>query len=279
MAQRADAHIHLFEKSLSGTLPDRFGVQVDEAACYDSLAREHDVEAALVVCFQASEGNEANNAYVLRRKQEYNWIHPAVFVDPASPPETGALAAWRDRGAAGLTMYIGPDNADAVRRFPDEIWEWMVERQWLLSVNSSGETWAVWEDVLERHGDLRLVMSHLGLPPKVTEPIDRARAAESLAHQAALARYGETRVKLSGFYALTDPSHDYPHELAWPYVEVLIAEFGVERLLWASDYAPCLNHQTFPQTLSLFWKMPFLSDDARDRIAGGNLLELLREVR
>ena len=83
------------------------------------------------------------------------------------------------------------------------------------------------------------------------------------------------RVKLSGFYALTEPWYDYPHELAWPYVEVLIEAFGVERLLWASDFSPHLNYQTFPQTLGLLWKMPFLGDGDRDRIAGENLLELL----
>ena len=85
-------------------------------------------------------------------------------------------------------------------------------------------------------------------------------------------------MKLSGFYALTEPSFDHPYELAWPLVEALIGAFGVERLLFASDYAPCLNHQTYPQTLGLFWKMPFLSDGDRDRITGENLLTLLREV-
>ena len=55
-------------------------------------------------------------------------------------------------------------------------------------------------------------------------------------------------------------------------------KFGVERLLFASDYAPCLNLKTYPQTLELLWKMPFLSDDDRDRIAGGNLMALLQEA-
>ena len=122
-------------------------------------------------------------------------------------------------------------------------------------------------------------MSHLGLPDKVSEPIDQARARERLKHVIALACYPQVRVKLSGFYAMTELLYDHPYELAWPLVEALIEAFGVERLLFASDYAPCLNHQTYPQTLGLFWKMSFLSDGDRDRIAGGNLLALLKEAK
>lgn len=155
----------------------------------------------------------------------------------------------------------------------------MIDRHWLLSVNSSGEGWAAWTDVLDRHGALRLVMSHLGLPPKVGEPIDGATARAAMRHQTELANYAEVHVKLSGFYALTEPSYDYPHQLAWPYAEVLIEAFGVERLLWASDYTPCLNHHTFAQTLGLLSKMPFLDQGHREAIAGGSLLRLLREAR
>jgi predicted TIM-barrel fold metal-dependent hydrolase len=161
---------------------------------------------------------------------------------------------------------------------PDEVWAWMVERRWLLSVNSSGDTWSAWPAVLERHPNLRLVMSHLGLPPKVTSTIDPATARQAMRHQTALARFPAVRVKLSGFYALTEPSFDYPHELAWPYAQVLVDDFGVDRLLWASDNTPCLHHQTFPQTLGLLWKVPFLEESDRERIAGGNLLALLGEV-
>lgn len=278
MTDRADAHIHLFEHSLSGVFPSRSGDQINEAALYDSLAEEHGVAAALVVCYAPGGLYAGNNEFVGGLLKSYPWARPAAFVDPATPPSLDTLEGWRKQGFIGLTMYISPDNADDLRRFPDEIWNWMTERRWLLSVNSSGETWTVWPEVLERHNSLRLVMSHLGLPPKASEPIDRATAQAGLQNQTALARFPEVCVKLSGFYALTEPSYDYPHEMAWPYVEALIESFGVERLLWGSDFTPSLNHHTFPQTLGLLWKMPFLDDSRRDQIAGGNLLRRLEEA-
>jgi len=276
MGQRADAHIHLFEEPLGGTFPDRPGVEMDEAACFDSLAKESDISAALVVCYNRCQGNGANNEYVVGLQSRYDWVRPATFVEPDETPGIAALERWHDEGVVGLTMY--PRSADAVLACPDEIWEWMISNRWLLSVNAKADAWDVWQDILGRHRELRLVISHLGLPDRVTEPIGQAQAREKLGSVIALSRYPQVHVKLSGFYALTEPSYDHPYELAWPLVEALIEAFSVERLLFASDYAPCLNHHTYPQTLGLFRKMPFLSDGDRDRITGENLLTLLREV-
>ena len=50
MTRRADAHIHLFARGYQDkSFASRLGVSIDEVSCYDSLTREHDVAAALVV--------------------------------------------------------------------------------------------------------------------------------------------------------------------------------------------------------------------------------------
>jgi predicted TIM-barrel fold metal-dependent hydrolase len=84
---------------------------------------------------------------------------------------------------------------------------------------------------------------------------------------------------LSGFYALTQPGYAYPHQAAWPYVQVLLAAFGATRLLWGSDFSPSLEWLSFPQTFGMFEAMPFLSDADLERIEGGNLLGLLAEIK
>ena len=49
---KADAHIHLFEGGYQGgSLTSRPGVEVDELLCYQSLMKDHHIEAALVVGF------------------------------------------------------------------------------------------------------------------------------------------------------------------------------------------------------------------------------------
>lgn len=63
------------------------------------------------------------------------------------------------------------------------------------------------------------------------------------------------------------------------YVEVLVEAFGTKRLLWGSDFPPSLDSLSFAQTIELFAEMPFISDEDRQAIEGGNLLRLLSEVR
>jgi len=46
-------------------------------------------------------------------------------------------------------------------------------------------------------------------------------------------------------------------------------------LLWGSDYPPCLDSLSYPQTLSMLRKMPFFSASDREQIEGGNLHILL----
>ena len=279
MSERADAHIHLFEGGYQDSFMKRLGRPVDEAVVYASLAGDHGVKAALIVGYADVPWAAENTRYLKQMAAEYDWVYPAAYFDPSDPPKIEALAQLQADGFVGVSFYIfGPERVDALLAIPDEVWQWLVSRRWLVSVNSKGDDWNAWQDVLARHPELRLVLSHLGLPPRQAEAPDADGAREAMASVLALAEFPQSRVKLSGFYALTDPGHDYPHRAAWPYVEALIDAYGAERLLWASDYSPCLDWLTFPQTYDLFAKMPFLTDEDRTRIEGSNLLALLEEV-
>jgi predicted TIM-barrel fold metal-dependent hydrolase len=148
-----------------------------------------------------------------------------------------------------------------------------------VSLNTRGKDLIDWVPLLDRHRELRLLLSHLALPPKVSTPPTKNDARAGIDPVVNLARFPGVHVKLSGFYAISDPGHDYPHRAAWPYVEVLAEAFSVKRLLWGSDSTPSLDFLSFPQTLQLFDQMPFLKEEDRQRIQGGNLLRLLKEVR
>lgn len=279
MSERADAHIHLFEGGYQDSFMKRLGRPVDEAVVYASLAKDHGVKAALIVGYADVPWAAENTRFLTRMVAEYGWVHPAAYFDPSEPPTIEALAQLRADGFVGVSFYIfGPERVDALLGISDEVWAWLVSRRWLVSVNSKGDDWNAWQDVLGRHPELRLVVSHLGLPPRQVRAPGPRDAQTAMASVLALAEFPQSRVKLSGFYALTDPGHDFPHCAAWPYVEALLDAYGVERLLWASDYSPCLDWVTFPQTYGLFSKMPFLTAEDRTRIEGSNLLALLEDV-
>lgn len=282
MADRADAHIHLFEGGFKGSFTGRPGVTVDERALYESLASDHGVKAALVVGYEGLEWAEGNNAHIGRLAAEHLWVKPVAFFDPAKPPTIDALEELRRDRFVGLSFYVFEDEGvKAVQAIDDHVWAWLDARRWMISLNSKGPAIRGWEPVLERNKNLRLTLSHLGLPRAVksaAEPPDAEQSRQALTDVLALARFPGTAVKLSGFYAATDPGHDYPHRGAWPYVQTLLEEFGAERLLWGSDFSPAIDQLTFPQTLGLFAQMPFLSGEDRAKIEGENLLARLDEI-
>ncbi|MEE3370119.1 MAG: amidohydrolase family protein [Planctomycetota bacterium] len=279
MTQRADAHIHLFSGGYQdSSFASRSGVVIDEAACYHSLAADCDVTAALVVGFGGEDWCVDNNRYLAEQVGRYEWIRPVAYVTLDSPFTVDELQQLQQQGFVGISLFCFDDEFAGLAAVPDTCWRWIVQRNWLVSVNSQAAGWSCWGNVLERFPDLRLLVSHLGLPPALAQPPAASEAALALQSVTELAQYPGVYVKLSGFYALTVPGHDYPHRAAWPYVKRLYEAFGSERLLWASDFSPCLDWVTFPQTFDLFQKMSFLSTSDVGAITGGNLRKLLEEI-
>ncbi|MFO0891104.1 MAG: amidohydrolase family protein [Isosphaeraceae bacterium] len=277
MPMRADAHIHLFAGGYrGGSFASRPGVSIDESACYDSLAREHDVAAALVVGYGAEDWCIDNNSHILEQRSRFDWARPLAYLALDNAGADRDVELLPERGFVGVSMYVFGDDSQRLSQLPVGLWRWLEERDWVLSVNSQGAAWAAWQPILEQFPRLRLLISHLGLPPAVASPPSREQASYAMQQVTDLSIYPGVRVKLSGFYALTSPGHDFPHQAAWPYVEQLVEAFSCDRLLWASDFSPCLDWVSFPQTIDIVNKMPFLSEDDVAKISGGNLLALLR---
>lgn len=279
MSDRADAHIHLFEKGFHVSFTGRPGVTIDETALYASLAKDHRVRQALVVGYEGEEWATGNNDYVAGKAREHDWVRPTAFFRPDAPPDVAALERLRERRFVGISLYTyGEASVRAVAAIPDTTWSWLAEHRWLVSLNARVTDLAAWPAILERHQELRVLLSHLGVPARVKTPPPADEARRTMSDVLALAQYPGAHVKLSGFYAITDPDHAYPHRAAWPFVETLLDHFTADRLLWGSDFTPSLDSLTFPQTLDVFAEIPFLNDDHRRRIQGENLLRLLAEV-
>ena len=280
MTSRADAHIHLFAEGYQDkSFASRPGVSINEVACYESLAREHDVTAALVVGYTGKRWCADNNQYLARLSPNHDWIKPVACIDVESPPMVQDLELLCDRGFVGVSLFVFGEETQQLGRISRDVWRWLDEHNWLVSANSEPGGWPAWQPVLESFPRLRLLVSHLGQPPAVTSPLGREEAASVMRPVTQLAIYPGVCVKLSGFYSLSSPGHNYPHTAAWPYVELLSDCFSIDRLLWGSDFSPCLDWVTFPQTIDLFEMMPFLDQRDVELITGGNLLALLDEIK
>ena len=280
MARSADAHSHLFSGGYRGSFAGRPGAVVDETSCYASLMADHQVQAALIVGYQDHDWCAENNTYLAEILPLNEWMRPVAFVHLNLELSVAHLVALQLQGFVGISLYVFDDEGKlGLARISSACWAWLQAHNWLVSVNSSGPMWQTWYPILDRHPDLRLLVSHLGLPMRQVEAPPPATAVEALTDVLALSRWPGPRVKLSGFYGLSEPGHDFPHRAAWPYVTALIAHFGTHRLLWGSDYSPCLDSVSFPQTLAILQYLPGLTAVDRAAVGGENLLELLDQVR
>ena len=280
MPNRADAHMHLFRPGYASSLPESCRrVQPDEVTLYSALAEQYGIQQVLAVGYEGESWAAGNNRYLAGLAADHAWIRPVVFVDDLARLGLPPLEGWQRDGFIGLSLYLFTEHAvSALALVPDEVWAWMVRQHWLVSVNSRGERWTAWVPVLRRYPDLCLLVSHLGLPRPVAGALDTTMIRHELGEVCSLSKFPGVRVKLSGFYALTEPAYDYPHRAAWPYVEVLLDDFGPSRLLWGSDFSPSLEWLGFPQTFGLLAEMPFLDEPDRQRIEGENLLALLARL-
>jgi L-fuconolactonase len=281
MSNRADAHLHFFYPGYTAVLPASCRrVQPDEVTLYTALAQQHGVVKVLAVGYEGATWAEGNNRHLAELAAAHDWIKPVAFVHDPARLDVPALERLDRARFVGLSIYLFDDPLlDALARVPDDVWGWLAERRWLISANSRGERWAAWIPILKLHPDLRLLISHLGLPPAVERAPDDPTVRRALGAVLELAQFPGVHVKLSGFYALTTPGYDYPHHAAWSYVTALLEAFGAARLLWGSDFSPGLEWLSFPQTFGLFALMPFLDESDRRRIEGENLLALLADVR
>ena len=280
MSPRLDAHAHFFAPGYVNLLPaDCRRIVPDELTLYAALAARHDISQVLAVGYEGERWAWGNNAYLARIAPEYPWVRPVAFVANPGDLTPTRLARWQTQGFVGISLYLADEStANTLHDTPSEVWQWLTEHRWLISVNSGGAHWRVWRAVLDRFPALRLLIAHLGLPPSVMVAPDAATATLSLADVTALAVYPHTYVKLSGFYAIAQPGYAYPHAPAWPYVAELARAFSTNRLVWASDFSPALEVVSFPQTLHVIEAMNLFDAAALARIYGDNLAWLLADI-
>ncbi|MEV5768095.1 amidohydrolase family protein [Micromonospora sp. NPDC052213] len=272
--QRADAHLHLF----AAGYPGRYGRSPaggDELAVYQGLRREHGIVRSLVIGYEGEAGFAGNNRHLASLAAAHDWIAPVAYVPPDGPTDGDSLDRWWSAGFVGIAAYLAdPTSAD---RFGD----WLARHTAalnstaaLLSLNATPAATDRLGPALAALDGCTILFSHLGLPG--TQPVvptgDEAR--EILTPLTHLARLPHVGVKISGLYAVSEPSHGYPHDAARPFVELLLTHFGTRRLYWGSDFPPSLDHVSFAQTLHPVG-LDELSAAERDDVLGANLLRAL----
>jgi L-fuconolactonase len=177
--------------------------------------------------------------------------------DPERPlRESPMLPVLRHLSAAGLLLwsYLPPDQLPLLERLPEEL------------------------------PGLRIVLNHLGFcphdmrvdehrRPRFDDPFPRSRLEAVLG----LARHPNVYLMLSGQYALS--TGEPPYRDLDSVVRRLVAAFGTERTLWASDYPWTRDVPGYARQLDLAAEaLPSASPPELAAIHGGTALDLFPEL-
>lgn len=283
-----DSHIHFFspgyEHDHLAKLDDPMAGRAtspDELTLYQSLRKHWQIDKALVVGFEGLAKYAGNNDYLASIVRDHDWLCPTAFVKPESL--TMALLQQRNaQGFVGVSMYLNDDAADALAHVPADVWQWLTERRAIISLNapaSATKLWQTWRNILQVHPSLTLLVSHLGLPGHDGRALTTGAIHQTLAGLLSLAKFPGVHVKFSAFYATSDPMHDYPHAHAEPTVQALLDAFGHDRLLWGSDFSPCLGYVSFAQTIDAArYHLSDATEAQQAAVMGENLARLLAQV-
>ena len=268
----ADAHFHLFRNGYPGVYGR--SLIAGEIDVYEAFRAQHAIAAGLVVGYEGDGIDPGNNGYIRELAATRPWMATVAYVEPAARPSPAMVEGLLDQGHVGLSVYVPDDTAaSALSAWDPAIWRTLSSRKAIVSFNIGLAHVTTLAPIADASPETALLVSHMGMPPVLAARPDTAAAEALLAPLLALAK-PNVMVKLSGFYAVSDPPHAWPHTAAEPLVRLLVERFGADRCLWGSDFSPALDHVSFAQTIDI----PGLADadDAvRSAIMGGNLLRLL----
>lgn len=259
----ADAHIHLFAH--------------EDLARYERLRADAGVDAALVVGFEGTPAHRGNNQLILRLTCDRPHLTPLAFV-PATAPSPEGLAALAAEGFLGVSLYLTDDRAaEQLAAWPASVVRAVAARFPIVSVNVRAELVGRVAPTLAALEPATVLVSHLGLPGRFSVPPTPEVVGAVLHGLLALATHDHVGVKLSGYYATTEPRHRYPHDPARPFVDTLVDRFGPARSYWGSDFPPSLNFVSFRQAVDCYLPSA-LSPAERAAVMGGNLRTLISKA-
>jgi predicted TIM-barrel fold metal-dependent hydrolase len=268
-----DSHIHLFAKGFQDARPS--AGFLDDLSHYQHLIADYSIKQALVVGYEGEPWAEGNNLYISARSKEHSWIAPVAYAKPAALSVELLEELFRQH-FVGISLYLF-DESDVLhlQKVEVKVWEWLEAKNWVISINSKGERWHVWELILNAHPKLTVLISHLGIPTTSPSPIDPEQILQELKPVLALAMFKNAYLKLSGFYALEKTRPMFPYRSVAPYIEKLVTTFCKSRLIWGSDFPIVLDHVSFTQTYEHLSQLQELNESDLRKVMGENLKDLL----
>jgi L-fuconolactonase len=172
--------------------------------------------------------------------------HPGDFAAAmiVEPDDDGSrVRHWAAQGIGGIRLA-----ADFRGTGPDPLAQWRTAAELGLVVSApctpATLLGAEFTEVVATFPELAIVIEHLGGIGRGAQP-PYAEFKQVLA----LARFPNLTIKLPGFGEFCDPPHPFPQ--IPPLVDLTLAAFGVERVMWGSDWPPVSSREGYDNSLQV----------------------------
>lgn len=200
--------------------------------------------------------------------------HPGMFaaaclVDPLAPDAPEQLAQRHAEGYRGLRL--NPSISDGTwlnDPFTTPLWEKAADLGTVISLLILPHQMTRAAEMIKRYPDVPVIIDHLGRPD-ITLGEPEGVYADTLA----LAQFPNVSMKISGIPVASREA--YPYRDVWPYVQLALDWFGIERCLWATDFPWITQQCGYDACLRLVTDaMDFLTDDDRRALLGETAVRL-----
>jgi predicted TIM-barrel fold metal-dependent hydrolase len=196
-------------------------------------------------------------------------------VDPLAADLDEQVRRWRRTPhALALRSVV---TSDAHRR---EMREGVVEKLFAAAERQDVPVCVFWPrhaadlaPFVRAHPRLQFVVDHLGMaqPPLISIDGDMWAGFE---HVLALASYPNVAMKLSGAPSMSRQA--FPYRDLWPYLHRLIDAFGLERVMWGSDFTRVAELHTYEQAVAFIRDTDELSPSDKERVLSRTVRDVFR---
>jgi L-fuconolactonase len=229
------------------------------------------VDAAIAVSPYITYGYDSSYAFdaAARYSQVFGVVSP---FDPLPPDVEGRLAAWKMLpGALGIRLVLSsPTDRERLLGASYGALFRSADRAGIpVCISIPGGLPTVGQ-IARKHPSLQLVIDHLGMASQ-GDPTWKL-----LPELLALAEHPNVALKATA--ATVHSRQSYPFSDLWPSLHKVIDAFGVDRVMWGSDWTR-VHNASYAESLQYVADSTQLSESDKEKILGANLRRIFKWQR
>jgi predicted TIM-barrel fold metal-dependent hydrolase len=203
-------------------------------------------------------------------------LYSVAWVDATAPDVDDSLASLQERpGMVGIRQRVAA--GDGLAELSEGSWDRFFKCAGRLELPvflvAEGSLEAL-HPVIHRFPDVQFVIDHFGLPVPHLRPVESGSPFDQLPSLLALAQHTNVAVKWGGAQRLS--AAPYPYVDLWPHLRKVVAAFGVDRLMFASDWTVTRDQHSYAEAVFHLRETNELSVSEKRKIFAGTARRLLR---